>query len=79
MRIRSIIVFLGSGVQIIDEYLGKYKPGLSIPNRDYVYKYMTPASYNRLVKLSDRPQATIRLVPWGKLKDMNVVIYWKRE
>jgi hypothetical protein len=79
MIIRSIIVFLGSGVEIVDEYKGKHIPGLSIPNRYYFYNHMTPTSYNRLVKLSDRPQATIRLVPWGKLKDTNVVIYWKRE
>ncbi len=76
---RTIIILLRDGIVIRDEYTTRSR-GLTFSQpRIYLYDTMTPSSFGRIVKLQDHPNSITRLVPWAKIKQADILIYWKRE
>jgi hypothetical protein len=79
MNTRAIITFLEDGVEIIEEYILEREGLIRAHARYYRYRYMTHASFQRLVNLHNCTQAITHLVGWARRYHIDTLIYWKRE
>lgn len=79
MNTRTIIIFMPEGVLFVNEYMTDHRRLITGEARSYPYEHMTTASFVRLVRLSKRNNASIRLQAYTSVKRVNTMIYWKRE
>lgn len=79
MNTKTIVCFYPREVEIIDNTYNDKHNLVDHKRRTHDYSTMTNATFIRLVNLQNCRQATTRLIPWGRLKDIDVLIYWKRE